>query len=129
MESILVKLIALKQAIKEYHWLAKSYQEHILADKLEEGIDDYADEVAELAIVNQEEPDLAAQNLLGQATQYLQGKKTDELSGIGNIFYELLQDVNEQSEKATIAGIADLFSRISNLALRKLYLINIQLGK
>ena len=129
MQGILVKLIALKQAIKEYHWLAKSYQEHILADKLEEGLDDFSDEVAELSIVNQEEPDLVAHNLLSEATKYLQGKKTDDLHGIGNICYDILQEVNEESETATIAGIADLFSRISNLLLRKLYLINIQIGK
>ena len=129
MESILVKLIALKQAIKEYHWLAKSYQEHILADKLEEGIDDYADEVAELTIVNQEDHNFASKNLLYEATSYLQNKKTEELTAIAGIFYDILQEVNEMSEKATIAGLADLYGRISNMALRKLYLINIQLGK
>lgn len=69
MQSILIILIALKQYIKQYHWQAKSYQEHILADKLEEGLEDYIDEVAELSVViDLSDESLKANMLLGKAS-------------------------------------------------------------
>ena len=55
MQEILILLIAIKQLIKQYHWQAKSYQEHILADKLEEDLEDYIDEVAEVSRVTKKE--------------------------------------------------------------------------
>lgn len=126
MENILVILIAIKQYIKEYHWLAKSYQEHILADKLEEDLEDYADEVAELALVT-ETPNVEAKHLLGQAENYLNGKDKADLNTLADLFIGLQEQL--QSLKPELLGISDLSGRLSNTILRKLYLIKLQLGK
>ena len=128
MEKILFTLIALKQYIKQYHWQAKSYQEHILADKLEEDLEDYIDEVAELSLVT-ETPNVEAKHLLGEATSFLNGKDKADLSTLGELFAELLEELQSVNEQVKLLGIADLTGRLSNSVLRKLYLIKLQLGK
>lgn len=129
MEDILIILIAIKQAVKQYHWNAKTYQEHLLGERLLEDIEDYIDEVAEISKVNQEDPNLSAKFLLGEASDILENKDYDDIKNIGNLFYALLQELNAQEEKAVIIGIKDIYSRLSNATLRKLYLINTQVGK
>jgi len=128
MEKILVTLIAIKQYIKQYHWLAKSYQDHILADKLEEDLEDYIDEVAELSLVT-EIPNVEARHLLGKATSFLNGKDKVDLNTLGELFAELLEELQSVNEQVKLLGIADLTGRLSNSVLRKLYLIKLQLGK
>lgn len=129
MEQILIILIAIKQAVKQYHWNAKSYQEHLLGERLLEDIEDYIDEVAEISKVNQEDPNLSAKFLLREASDILENKDYDDIKNIGNLFYALLQELNSQEEKAVIIGIKDIYSRLSNATLRKLYLINTQVAK
>lgn len=126
MEKILVILIALKQYIKEYHWLAESYQEHILADKLEEDLEDYIDEVAEISLVT-ETPNVEAKHLFGQAENYLNGKDKADLNTLADLFIELQEQL--QSLDPKLLGLSDLAGRLSNTILRKLYLIKLQLGK
>ena len=126
MEKILFTLIALKQYIKQYHWQAKSYQEHILADKLEEDLEDYIDEVAELSLVT-ETPNVEAKHLLGEATSFLNGKDKADLNTLADLFIELQEQL--QSLKPELLGVSDLAGRLSNTILRKLYLIQLQLGK
>lgn len=126
MEKILITLIAIKQYIKQYHWLAKSYQEHILADKLEEDLEDYIDEVAELSLVT-ETPNVEAKHLLGEATSFLNGKDKSDLNTLADLFIDLQEQL--QSLNPEILGISDLAGRLSNTILRKLYLIQLQLGK
>ena len=126
MEKLLISLIALKQSIKQYHWLAKSYQEHILADKLEEDLEDYIDEVAELSLVT-ETPNVEAKHLLGEATSLLNGKDKVDLNTLADLFIDLQEQL--QSLKPELLGISDLAGRLSNTILRKLYLIKLQLGK
>lgn len=129
MKEILVTLIALKQYIKQYHWQATSYQDHILADKLEEGLEDYIDEVAELSLVTEKTANVEARHLLGLAENYLNGKDKADLSTLGELFAELLEELQSVNEQVKILGIADLTGRLSNSVLRKLYLIKLQLGK
>ena len=129
MEQILIILIAIKQAIKQYHWNAKSYQEHLLGDRLLEGIEDYIDEVAEISKVGQENPDLSAKHLLAESAKHLETKDYNDIRNIANLFFNLLQELNQTENAVSIIGIKDLYSRLSNSALRKLYLIDIQLGK
>lgn len=129
MEDILIILIAIKQAVKQYHWNAKSYQEHLLGERLLEGIEDYIDEVAEISKVNQEDPNLSAKFLLGEASGILENKDYNDIKNIGQLFYALLQELNEIEDKAVIIGIKDIYSRLSNAILRKLYLINTQASK
>ena len=127
MQEILILLIAIKQYIKQYHWQAKSYQEHILADKLEEGLEDYIDEVAELSIVAElSEKQVKAKDLLDQAAQCLGNEDKANLLSIMNLFVSLSEEVNAFEEKAEALGLKDLCGRLSNTILRKIYLIQLQ---
>jgi len=127
MQEILILLIAIKQYIKQYHWQAKSYQEHILADKLEEGLEDYIDEIAELSIVAElSEKQVKAKDLLEQAAQCLGNEDKADLLSIMNLFVSLSEEVNAFEEKAEALGLKDLCGRLSNTILRKVYLIHLQ---
>lgn len=127
MQEILILLIAIKQYIKQYHWQAKSYQEHILADKLEEDLEDYIDEVAELSIVAElSEKQVKAKDLLDKAAQCLGNEDKVDLLSIMNLFVSLSDEVNAFEEKAEALGLKDLCGRLSNTILRKIYLIHLQ---
>lgn len=127
MQNILIILIALKQYIKQYHWQAKSYQEHILADKLEEGLEDYIDEVAELSVViDLSDESLKANILLGKASLYLEGKGKADLLNITQVLSDLGDEIDRINDKAEALGIKDLCGRLSNSLLRKIYLIQLQ---
>lgn len=127
MQDILIILIALKQYIKQYHWQAKSYQEHILADKLEEDLEDYIDEIAELSIVAElSDKQVKAKDLLEQAAQCLGNEDKADLLSIMNLFVSLSDEVNAFEEKAEALGLKDLCGRLSNTILRKVYLIHLQ---
>lgn len=125
MKDILVTLIALKQYIKQYHWQAKSYQEHILADKLEEELEDYIDEVAELSVVAEfTDKQLKAKELLSKASNLL--PEEVDLLKIGEVFVKLRDEINVFEQKAEDLGLKDLCGRLSNDILRKAYLIQVQ---
>ncbi len=47
MFELMQKLVAFKYACKLNHWETKSYAEHLLFDRLQEGIDDLVDDIAE----------------------------------------------------------------------------------
>lgn len=127
MHKVLVILIAIKQFIKQYHWQASSYQEHILADKLEEDLEDYIDEVAELSVLAEnDDRKLEAKLLLGEATNFLNGKGNATLLNIANAFSELAEELHQLSAKTEYIGLNDLYGRLSNLILRKIYLIQLQ---
>lgn len=127
MQEILILLIAIKQLIKQYHWQAKSYQEHILADKLEEDLEDYIDEVAELSVViDLSDESLKANVLLGKASLYLEGKGKADLLNIAQVLSDLGDEIDRVNDKAEALGIKDLCGRLSNSLLRKIYLIQLQ---
>lgn len=127
MKDILVTLIALKQYIKQYHWQAKSYQEHILADKLEEGLEDYIDETAELSVVvEQTDEHLQAGKLLAEAASILPEGADSTLRQIALLLVALNDKLKELKPKVGEMGVEDLFSRLSNSILRKIYLIHLQ---
>lgn len=127
MRKILITLIALKQAIKQYHWQATSYQEHILADKLEEDLEDYIDETAELSVLTENNSShLEAKNLLGKASLALPGKPNLKLIDILELLSELQEAITTYNDTTEDLGLKDLCGRLSNALLRKVYLIQIQ---
>lgn len=127
MKKILIALIAVKQAIKQYHWQAKSYQEHILADKLEEGLEDYIDETAELSVLTEEnEKHLDAKVLLGNASSFLDNKENLNIFDILGLFAKLQDAITSYNDTTEDIGLKDLCGRLSNTLLRKAYLIQIQ---
>lgn len=130
MEKILIALIAIKQAVKQYHWQAKSYQEHILADKLEEDLEGYIDEVAELSVLTQlNDKHLNAKNLLGKASIFLGEKETYKSFDLLELFSRLQEVITAYNDTTEDIGLKDLCGRLSNLLLHKAYLLNLQQGK
>lgn len=127
MKDILVTLISLKQYIKQYHWQAKSYQEHILADKLEEGLEDYIEETAELSVVvEQTDEHLQAGKLLAEAANIVSEDNESPLRKIAYLLVALNEDLKKLKQNTVEMGVEDLFSRLSNSILRKIYLIHLQ---
>jgi hypothetical protein len=131
MEKFVYMLLALRMTIKQYHWLAKGYEEHILADRLEEELDDYMDEAAELSLVVTDKfADFYSKNVLEKARKFidevavLEGDNLFTISGlITTIMGECRKPVEEDLLKQPFG---DYLGRLSNLLMRKLYLIDIQ---
>ena len=127
MQKILILLIAIKQAIKQYHWQATSYQEHLLGERLLEGIEDYIDETAELSVLFEPNKEhLAAAVLLGKASLYLNGKGLCNLQTIAKQLGDLTEELSRLQASTEDNGLKDLCGRMANSILRKLYLIQTQ---
>lgn len=134
MDKFVSMLLGLKMFVKQYHWLAKGYENHILADKLEEELDDYIDEAAELFAVSSEETHaLDAYQVLERAKSFVQETKVvpdtmEDLRGsmikiITSIMSYCRQDMGNNELKQPFG---DYTGRLSNLLLRKLYLLDVQ---
>ena len=135
MKELLFNLIGLKQYIKQYHWLAKGYDNHILADRLEEGLEEQIDELAELLLAIDENNNVSADYLLREAANKVpSGQIADMhviLQNIANmcgVILGICKDNHSGNELAELA-FSDYLGRLSNSLVRKLYLIQIQFGK
>lgn len=136
MKELLSNLIALKQYIKQYHWLAAGYENHILADKLEEDLDGQIDELAELMIASGEEENIFyAKNIFSDASiavdNVYAGRGMDEmLKNLAGLFARVLELAKKPvADEMLSLAFGDFCGRLSNSVLRKLYLIQIQLKK
>ena len=137
MKEILYHLIGLNQYIKQYHWFAAGYENHILADKLADGLDDEIDELAELLLATQtQETDFAAKEVLRQSQQtvenaYIGTDMVETLKALAELFGKILILCKEPFDEGEVTELAfsDFRGRLSNSILRKLYLIQIQLKK
>lgn len=136
MKELLYNLIGLKQYIKQYHWLAKGYDNHILADKLEDDLDEQIDELAELLLAIDENTNVSADYLLREASARipqtgLHSEMRVILQNIANmcgVILGICKNNNSGNELAELA-FSDYLGRLSNSLVRKLYLIQIQFGK
>ena len=121
--------------VKQYHWLAKGYDEHILADKLEDELDNYIDEAAELfAVTHNDLMFLMSEQVLGNAhtfvTENTDIKKPDLHNLINLITLVMLNCKTVAAEDNDFKqAVSDYTGRLSNLLLRKLYLIEVQIKK
>lgn len=140
MNRMIVLLLAFKMYVKQFHWLAKGYENHILADKLEEDLDDYIDEAAELYNVNSEFRDsLYAKNLLEFASNYLKNQIGAYTGSDMNLHIDsmlkmagqIIEDcsANPGAEGVVKQAYSDYYSRLSNLMVKKCYLLYIQQRK
>lgn len=136
MKELLYTLIGIKQYIKQYHWLAAGYENHILADKLEDDLDDQIDELAELLLASGEEDNtFYAKNLLKDAIIAIDDIYTgygmeEMLKALVGLFGRVLSLAKQPIEDEMLeTAFADFRGRLSNSVLRKLYLIQIQLKK
>lgn len=136
MNKFIVQLLAFKMYVKQFHWLAKGYENHILADKLEEDLDDYIDEAAELYNVNNDTPDsMYAKNILDGASNYLNSASVYRgedmnlhIDSMLKMAGQIIEDcsVNPGAEGVVKQAYSDYYSRLSNLMVKKCYLLYIQ---
>ena len=126
-------LLGLKMYIKQYHWLAVGYENHILADKLEEELDDYIDEAAELFAVSSEDVhSLDAYQVLDRAKAFVQSNVTaDDMVDIRAAIIKQMTAIlsyckSDLGQPELKQAFGDYTGRLSNLLVRKLYLIDIQ---
>ena len=134
MDKFVSMLLGLKMLVKQYHWLARGYENHILADKLEEELDDYADEAAELFVVSSEGTNaLDAKIVLGRAQSFIEAEKTnvDDMESLRASLIRVMTSIisycgNEMPQEELKQPFGDYLGRLSNLLLRKLYLLDIQ---
>lgn len=134
-------LTALNQYIKQYHWLAKGYDNHILADKLGENLTESIDRLKELHLGSggSEDIALAEKSLAGavdtlRATIKEPANTTDMvLENIGYLIIAFLtaaKDVKQSYEGTIFAGgINNAIDDISEQLIRNAYLLGIQLEK
>lgn len=131
MERLVYMLLGLKMTVKQYHWLAKGYEEHILADRLEEDLDDYLDEAAELSLVvsDKSEP-YTSKYILEKAKEFVDNtyvEGTGDLFLISGIITTIMGECRKPVEEDVLKQpFGDYLGRLSNLLMRKLYLIDIQ---
>lgn len=134
MEKIVYWLVALQMYIKQYHWLARGYDNHILADKLEDELEDFIDEGAELYKIYGKNDALFARTIFEKARQHVSDMYSGDDMGVyldnmlqmmAKVMEECdnLQNVGEDVFKL---GFSDYSGRLSNLLLRKCYLIGVQ---
>lgn len=128
-------LTALLQLLKQNHLLAKDYQEHLLYERLQQGIDDDIDKIKELALACGYSEDIAnAQKSLKQALtileQYQDIKELENavieeinvvISKLNDNTQEDIEDVfNQYKVKSTLQSVLD---SISEKRIRDLYLL------
>ena len=133
MEKFVYMLLGLKMTIKQYHWLAKGYDEHILADKLEEELDDYMDEAAELSLVVTDKfADFYSRHILEEAKEFVERTVDDngDLIAIAGLITTIMGECRKPVEEDVVKQpFGDYLGRLSNLLMRKLYLIEVQQRK
>ena len=138
-------LTALRQYIKQYHWLARGYDNHLLADRLEnemgESLDESIDRIKELALAAGEGEQIAyADNSLTGALEILKEipnlteiKTETVLTNVGMLIFEYLKE-SESYSKALQGtefkgAIDNAIFGIGEDMLRRAYLLNIQMQK
>lgn len=140
MGALLSLLLGFKMYVKQYHWLARGYENHILADELEKELDDYIDEAAELHNINDDTQDgdqmLLATHILFSASNVVGDKyRGNDMNLTLDSLLQLAGSIIEEcslkpgAEGATEQAFGDYYGRLSNLMVRKCYLINLQRRK
>lgn len=134
-------LTAMNQYIKQYHWLAKGYDNHILADRLGENLTESIDRLKELHLGSGGSEDIAfAEKSLSGAVDTLRAiikepaNTTDMvLENIGAMIVSFLTNAEgiKKSYEGTIfsGGINNAIDDISEQLIRNAYLLGIQLEK
>lgn len=80
MFELMQKLVAFKYSCKLNHWATKNYSEHLLFDRLQDGVDDLVDNIAEQYYMAQGKgKELNANLLEPKLINYDLGKSTRDI--------------------------------------------------
>lgn len=148
MERLVHILVAFRQYLKQYHWLANSYEDHLLAERLieemSESLDDSIDRLVELALgagVHQEvagaviglKGALLELEELGTSEELKSTETSVVLNNIArfiSLYLKTADEVSKGYEGTTLkSGIDNAIFSISEDMIRRAYLVGIQFEK
>lgn len=136
MIEILNLLKALQTFSKSSHWLAKgNYGDHLLFDRIGEGLSEQIDLLTELSIVEQmkSDPALAIQALKGQLTVLsgIQEPASNEVNAdqLLTIVSGASKAIDEQLKKETNTGIQNALQGVAESLQVKKYLLTSRIAK
>ena len=131
-------LTALLQLLEQKHLTAKSYDEHLLFDRLQDGIDEDIDRIKELALACGYADDIAdAKNSLQKAADILNDfndvleLEQQTIREINKIINKLNEERNEETiilnevfnEQTAKEGIINMLGDIAEKRTRDIYLL------
>ena len=119
MFNILVYLIAIQKTAKGIHYLCHGdsfFSDHLLADRIQEDIDDFVDEIQENYYLGKEEDAPQQAQLLASAgalVPEITEDMTESFKALDRLLLSCVNEVETASKlEATTVGDADLLGRI-----------------
>ena len=129
--NLICSLIAIQNFCKDIHYNCKGdafYSKHLLADRVQENINDYIDQIKELCILGNDEEVLPSGEYLSRATSLIPELSSDDRVSFKRLeilivnVLALIQQFNDVSK-----GEDDLYSTIAADLQGNLGLINRQI--
>lgn len=119
--NLIFHLTALQNYAKDLHYNIPDYSIHLFADRVQEELSDFIDEIKESCILAKDNKLLASAEYLLGATKLI--PSVINISELKNLIIDTL-DVLEQIDKKTI-GDDDIFGKIGSNLQNSLGIINI----
>lgn len=125
--SLIIYLIAIQNFCKDIHYNAKGeafYSKHLLADRIQENISEYLDDIKEICILGSNEETLPSGEYLSRATSLIpqiQEDDKDNFKSLENILINTLE-LLEKMENST-KGEENLYGNIAQDLQQSLGLI------
>lgn len=118
MLELIQKLIAFKYSCKLAHWKSTTYAQHLLYDRLQEGMDDLIDDIAERYF------------MAGKQTKQLSAKVLDPKyvnADLSAAIKDILQTIDKLMAKGNLSeGVESLITDIASQFLGKLALVDLK---
>lgn len=124
---LIAQLIAICSFCKDIHYNAKGdafYGKHLLADRVQENINDYIDQIKEISILGNDEKTLPSGEYLLKATSFIPPIENDDKKNFKSLEKILINTLSliEQMEGTT--GEINLYGNIAQDLQNSLGLIN-----
>ena len=120
MFNILVYLLAIQKTAKGIHYLCKNssfYSDHLLADKIQDGLDDFMDDIQEICYLGHNEDAPQPSSVLKAATAIVPVLTDDideDFNLLNNLIVSCITEIQSLSEKPYSLGDFDLLGRIGS---------------
>lgn len=121
MFNVLVYLLAIQQYAKGIHYHCKGdsfYSDHLLADRIYDGIDDFIDQIQESYYLGKGDETPQPQELLYEASNIIpdiSGSVSDDFLKLADLIGYCAEELNKVSKaETTTIGDSDLIGRIFN---------------
>ena len=122
MNKLIVYLMAICGCCKNLHYNIPDYGIHLFADRVQDGLDEFIDEIKENCIL------AVGDEVLNSSEYFVMAAKTTpdvvSLNSLKDLLVETLQQLELQSEKLSL-GSGDLLGRIGNHLQNSLGVLNI----